>query len=157
MRDFSIETRPTTPQEEDGALFASPLGQCQVVLIPSFRTSRQHEQVIHGFLQGNSEVEVLFSGRRRPLAEPLISRLSHMWEQAEARASRRAPADPHRVRLPVAVYGAWRARFTTDDDGWQTKRYQLIAAIWRMHDASGRPITRGSAPLLGRVHRSRVT
>lgn len=148
MRDMMLKTTPQCPHEEDHALFLPPLGQCEIALIPRFRLNERNERVIHGLLPGDAEVEVLFAGRRIPLADPLISRLQHLWSRAQSETGLKAPTRPESVRLRTAIYGSWRSRFDYDADGWQTKRYQLVAAIWRIHDATGRPITRGSAPML---------
>jgi len=150
-----LHSQMISPQEEDHALFAHPLGQCEVALIPKYATSKRGEHVIHGYLQRDSEVEVLFSGRRKTLAEPLMQRLNQLLEHAKARGIQDEATLTSKVRLRAAVYGSWRSRFTEDYDGCQTKRMQLVAAIWRIYDESGRPITRGSAPLLGRS-KSRV-
>lgn len=154
MKDMAFVAPPVSVHDEDRHLFTTPLGQHMVSVVPKIRTNRDEERVIHGFIRGDTEIELIFAGRRRLLADPLVARLSRLWAEAKRALPPDAPPQITDIRLPIAVYGAWQSRFTHDEDGWQTKRTQLIVAIWRMRDAQGRQITRGSAPAITPIRRA---
>lgn len=133
-----------TPAHEDRGLFRNPVGRFTVELVPLISRNAREDIVIRGFLVGRVAVEVVVAGRRTAHADPLLKWLRGRRVRAEkaARAAD-APFDVDSVRCAIAVEGAWRPRFVCDESGWQTRRFQLLAARWSLPDGGGQWITFG--------------
>lgn len=139
MQNRRTPPRKITPKSEDLGLFKKDLGQFWVALVPHIKRSSRGDLVIRGYLNGTSEVFVIFAGRRTKQALPVESRLKAMFARA-ARAAAKSQSDPpqiNKIRLPVHIEGAWRPRFQSDDSGWDQRSFQLLASRWAFADAEG--------------------
>ena len=134
-----------TPAHEDSGIFKSTVSSFSIELVPLFGETMRRDLVIKGFLDGDTAIDVVFPGRRKPMTDPLYDRLKKLWAQSVA-AARYANPGPEidSVRLPVSVEGAWRPRFKRDDHGWETRQHQLYVARWTIWDAAGKAQTFGT-------------
>jgi len=139
MQNRRTPAREITPKSEDRGLFKKELGQFWVALVPHIKHSSRGDLVIRGYLNGTSEVFVIFAGRRTKQALPIENRLKTMFSRASHAAARSKADPPHinRIRLPVHIEGAWRPRFQADESGWDQRSFQLLASRWAFADADG--------------------
>jgi hypothetical protein len=127
-----------TPDYEDSGIFKNPTLQLVVELVPKFSKNSRDDLIIKGFVEGNVPIDVVFAGRRKFQADPVIQRLRALWTQANRNLS--SPGDAPEidaVRCRVSIEGSWRSRFLLDDQGWQTRTHQFYAARWLLSDQSG--------------------
>ncbi|WP_083098558.1 hypothetical protein [Pseudophaeobacter leonis] len=115
MHNRRSATKDVTPKSEDTGLFKKDLGQFAVALVPHMKRSSRGDLVIRGYLNGTSEIYVIFAGRRAKEAAPIENLLNAKFKRAveEALKARRAPPEVSQIRLPLNVEGAWRSRFST--------------------------------------------
>jgi hypothetical protein len=139
MHNRRSPTQNITPKSEDTGLFKKDLGQFAVALVPHMKRSSRGDLVIRGYLNGTSEVYVIFAGRRAKEAVPVENRLKAMFVKAteEALKARKMPPEVNKIRLPVNVEGAWRSRFQRDVSGWDHRSFQFLASRWAFLDADG--------------------
>ena len=148
MLDRRKHKDDVTPQYEDSGLFKTPVLWIEVHLTPKMGRNARGDYLITGYVERNTEIEVVFAGRRRACAEPAISKLKRLWTQANRASEGGAAPKPEQVRMPVRVNGAWRPRFQSDQQGWVTRSYQLTVAEWSMIDPGGAMVTFGEPPLV---------
>jgi hypothetical protein len=148
MQNRRSATKDVTPHSEDRGLFKKDLGQFPVALVPHMKRSSRGDLVIRGYLNGTSEIYVIFAGRRAKEAAPIENLLNAKLSQAveEASKARRAPPEVNKIRLPVNVEGAWRSRFQRDVSGWDHRSYQFLASRWAFLDADGMTNLGGRPP-----------
>lgn len=139
MQNRRTPSREITPRTEDLGLFKKELGQFWVALVPHIKRSSRGDLVIRGYLNGTSEVFVIFAGRRTKQALPIEARLKALFAKATSAAVKSNSAAPlvNRIRLPVHIEGAWRPRFQADDSGWDQRSFQLLASRWAFADVEG--------------------
>ncbi|MGX9354209.1 hypothetical protein ACS3SW_03325 [Roseobacteraceae bacterium S113] len=148
MLDRRRSESEITPDYEDRGLFRGPIMRVEVELTPKVTKNQRGDTVIQGFVSGNNAMEVVFAGRRRELAGPLIATLSNMWSRAVQANTGRTQPSPDQVRYKVKLTGSWRSRFETDDHGWQSRRHQLMVAQWIRLDEQGNEVRFGAEPVL---------
>ena len=133
-----------TPQYEDAGIFKNQIVQLTVQLVPIFGQNSRQDIMIKGYVDGNSAIDVVFPGRRKEHAKPLLTRLQHMLVAARKKPGAPVPIDD--IRHPVRIEGAWRPRFKRDDHGWETRDHQLYAARWMVMNQDGQTVTFGAPP-----------
>ena len=136
MRDFPSYEMAL---EEDEGLFRNGVVQTRIALTPRAGENKRQDWFVAGVLPYGAEVQVVFAGRRAAAAKRLRHTLTLAWRTALADAKRKGEAapDPSTVHLPISVEGGWRAVFSRDEDGCETRKYQFIAARWTYLDAQG--------------------
>lgn len=141
-------TRPS-PAYEDAGLFKNEVCEVVVWLIPVLNKTRRGDVQVTGYVDNELEVPVLFAGRRLVQAKRLFDRMSGLRTEVMQAALRedRPPPDIDRIRLPVWINGAWRARLIEDEDGCVTRRYHLVAAQWRFEADGGKVVEQGMEPV----------
>lgn len=147
-RKFDVADPP--PDYEDRGLFKTPPSRLDVSLVPKIWRNKRDDWLIRGHVFGDTAVEVLFAGRRRKAAEPLIEHIRVIWSRANhALAPGKPPLEIDSVRYPIVVTGSWRIRFEMDKSGWQSRHYQLVVAQWTPADARSEVVL-GDSPMLSR-------
>ena len=118
--------------DEDADLFPSGVVKVRMALSPRAGENRRGDWVVAGVLSDGTEVQVVFAGRRSKATQALRRELAMMWRKAitEARAKNTPAPDASKVLLPIMLEGGWRALFRRGEDGWETRKYQLMAARW---------------------------
>ena len=133
-----------TPAYEDGGIYKNGLVQLNVEFVPLSSHSSRHDLVIKAFVDGDSPIEVVFAGRRKIQAKPLMALLQAKLAHArKAAAKKGAAVEIDQVRYPARIEGSWRPRFRRDDQGWETRHHQLFPARWILKDQNGNPISFG--------------
>lgn len=137
-----------TPLIEDAGLFKREVREVPVELVPVFSRNNRGDLVVKGFVQPQTEVEVVFAGRRLREAASLVERMKQLRMQGARSAlnGHEAMNQISRLRLPVRVRGTWRLRFEPDASGWEVKSYQLLAAQWGFTDLEGYTVLAGWPP-----------
>ena len=141
-----------SPKHEDLGLFKGELCQLQVELTPQIKHNSRTDVLVDGFIHGGAEVVIAFAGRRRLLFGPFKSRLGgaqakhikSLKEQGEKATD--ASLRLKDVRLPVLIEGSWRITFALDEEGFQQKVRQFVAARWIYATDSGELKNFGSRP-----------
>lgn len=148
MTNRRLEQKHVTPQSEDAGLFKRELRDVPVELIPVVNRNNRGDLLIKGIVRPDAEIEVLFAGRRKPEAAGLLHRIKKLREQGLRTATNghEAMMQIRRLRLPVQVRGNWRIRFEPDEEGWDLKCYQLLAAQWAFTDHKGFNVLCGFPP-----------
>lgn len=137
------------PMVEDLGLFKTPLTDVTAQVTAQRARNGRGDILLTGYMKRDARIEVLFAGRRRDLAKPLIALITRHW-MAE-RGSLTLDAEQRiaeNVRVPVDISGSWRTRFERDRTGWQHKIHQLIVAHWQARLPDGRLLGHGEAPCL---------
>lgn len=144
--DHRKPAHEVTTRHEDSGLFKSRLVELSVDLAPLISQNARQDILIKGFVDGASAVDVVFAGRRRTKARALIARLQDLYARTQRAAGPSADIDADKIRLQVRIEGSWRPRFRRDDQGWETRAYQLYAARWLVIGHDGTPVTYGDPP-----------
>lgn len=148
MKDRRKPASEVTPDYEDSGIFKTPTTQLVVGLVPRLGRNTRLDLMIKGFVQGEAAIDVVFAGRRRAQAEPLVQMLNALWTRANRQADKTgSPPEVDDVRLPVRIEGCWRPRFARDDQGWQTRTFQLYASRWLVTDSAGTAHAFGEPPV----------
>jgi hypothetical protein len=139
-----------TPEYEDAGLFGEGVCQVDVAIVPLIRRNRRSDVVVTGFAGEGRQMTVLFAGRRAADAAPALAQLKKLGaDMRKAAAIRKQPAPRiEDIRLPMRIEGTWRKLIQTDDTGWETRHYQLVAARWTYKGLNGLPATFGEKPVL---------
>ena len=120
---------------EDVLHFRSGVVPVSVEVTPQQRKTPMGDLVLRG-LGGGKEIEVVFPGRRRALAVPLLQRLQAKLQLQKIDGSQgRNGAET--VRQALKVDGTWRVRLSNEQDAVPERRFQLVAARWRYRGADG--------------------
>lgn len=137
-----------SPEEEDRALFTTYGGPIEVEIVPAFQRPSPALFLAKGFFEKNTEIIVLFSGRRAPHAEHLRRTLAAMESIAKqhAAAKRTPPPPVHAIRLQVQIKGSWQHRYVPNDQGEDVKIIQLVVGRWTFKDLRGEMHQFGEAP-----------
>lgn len=127
------ETRPDL--REDALHFRTGTVSVTVDVSPQQRKTPLGDLVLRGSI-GGKEIEVVFPGRRRTLALPLLQRL-HAKAQLHKIDAKSGQAVEPGIRQRIRVDGAWRVRLSNEQDAVPDRRFQLVAARWRYKGADG--------------------
>jgi len=152
-RKIDRRSRGEVPADyEDMGLFKGELCRLQVELTPSILKNGRSDIILDGFINGGAAITIVFAGRRRMLFSPLKSRLrsvelKHVKSLKDELGKDAVLDFPITdVRLPVLIEGSWRMLFEQDDDGFQKRISQFVAARWVFSTESGDTKTFGNAP-----------
>ena len=122
---------------DDAGLFRSAIVQVVVWVTPEMRTTREGDLVLRGFVDKN-EIEVVFPGQRRSQASDLMRHLQQqlrLSRQDEVRRGRLMSTET--VRQKLRIDGTWRVRLLAEINGMPVRRFQFVAARWRLRDERG--------------------
>ncbi len=126
---------PRPDLREDVLHFRSGTVSVTVEVSPQQRKTPLGDLVLRGEI-GGKDIEVVFPGRRRALAVPLLQRL-----HAKAQLQKLDPSSLRGVetgvRQKIRVDGAWRVRLSNEQDAVPERRFQLVAARWRYKGSDG--------------------
>lgn len=124
-----------TAQHEDAGLFKRDVVRMPAQLIPRMWRNRRQDLLIARFVNGDTPIELLFAGRRKDTGLQVAKILEELWTRVNraAESNDRTP-EVEDVRLAVWIDGSWRLRYETDQQGWQTRHYQLIVARWAVRE-----------------------
>ncbi len=148
MHDRRKPVIETTPRYEDSGIFKTQLVQLTVELVPLFAQNKRGDVLIKGFVDVDGAIDVVFAGRRKSQVKPLTARLQTLLNRTRAAGGTGGGGlDIDRIRHPVRIEGAWRPRFSCDDQGWQTREHQLYAARWLVMDRDGQAVEFGESPI----------
>ena len=137
-----------TREIEDAGLFISPPTALAIQLLPRIRKNSRGDVVIKGRLGQTASIDVIFAGRRKIHSEHLVSTLRALWDAANRGTQAKLhPTKVDTVQLPVRILGSWRSRFVVNDQGWQTREFQLLAAYWTYTSTQGFTETFGEPPI----------
>ena len=117
-----------TPQYEDSGLFQNEIVQVDIALSPQVHMSVRQDMIVTGVTKSGVTFEVLFAGRRKAAAKWLLQHLAKLRYQGQTDAA----------AVTVRIEGAWRTTFAPDPSGWETRRRQLVAAVWTVTTPSGK-------------------
>ncbi len=120
---------------EDALHFRSGTVSVTVDVSPQQRKTPLGDLVLRGSI-GGKDIEVVFPGRRRALAVPLLQRL-HAKAQLHKLDPKPAVAAETGIRQRIRVDGAWRVRLSNEQDAVPDRRFQLVAARWRYKGPDG--------------------
>ncbi|MBW4709295.1 hypothetical protein KX928_16000 [Roseobacter sp. YSTF-M11] len=139
MPDAKNHTADITAEQEDRALFKTYGGPIAIELVPRMNRVRADTLLIRGFFDNNTEITAVFSGRRARETGPLEAQLQWLDNQARhaAVAARRPVPAADMIRLQVQIKGCWRHDFRRDDEGNETRSYQLVVARWAFTNPRG--------------------
>lgn len=131
----SLESKPS-PQKEDRGIFKTGVVEVRLHLSPLSRRSSRGDLICIGFID-DSEVEVVFPGRRRNETGALEAELGRVARKAQGGRS---------ARMPFLARGIWRSR-VVELDAVESKRvYQFLVAQWTIRNSAGQDTTYGELP-----------
>ncbi|WIY27175.1 hypothetical protein [Parasedimentitalea psychrophila] len=137
-----------TPAREDTGLFKKGIVRLQVDLVPHKARSSRGDLVVKGFFQQNTQLDVIFAGRRAMETAPLEFCLERIFSNAIRVATRnQVQTNIDNIRFPVQVDGTWRPHFLRDMSGWETRSYQFLVAQWSFTDETGKEVAFGELPV----------
>ena len=143
------------PELEDTGLFKSGITKMVINVVPEIRRNNRDDLIVTGFVM-NTEIEVLFAGRRRHETFELRKQLRQLRTAENppklVRTSKVFGKDPEVLScMPLALEGAWRNRYWYDDE-WSVHRvYQFIAARWILTTPDGEQLICGTASVASSV------
>ena len=142
------ERTQLTADYEDGGLFKADILQVEVQLTPAMYRNSRHDLIVRAYNAAGQSFEIIFAGRRSVMAAPLIANLEALKASFERqpKGKRLGQVDIDALRVPITVEGAWRRRFWTDDNGWQSRENQLVAARWSVMGPAEKVVTFGVSP-----------
>ena len=147
MQNRRAPDEQITTAREDSGLFKKGVVQFDIELVPHKARSSRGDLVIKGFFQTDTQIDVIFAGRRAMETAPLELCLERMFSNNVRAALRNnSQTDIDTVRMPVRVEGSWRPHFLRDMSGWETRSYQFLVAQWSFTDASGAQVEFGELP-----------
>ena len=136
-----------TPVREDSGLFKKGVVPFDIELVPHKARSSRGDLVIKGFFQKDTQIDVIFAGRRAVETAPLEMCLERTFSNAVRDASRKQQQiNIDNIRFPVHVEGSWRPHFLRDMSGWETRSYQFLVAQWSFTDETGAKVEFGELP-----------
>ncbi|PCJ08435.1 MAG: hypothetical protein COB16_07005 [Rhodobacteraceae bacterium] len=137
-----------TPKKEDSGLFKKGIVQFSMELVPYKARTSRGDLVIKGFFQQDTQVDVIFAGRRAMETAPLELCLERQFSLAVRMANRSQTSTPNvdSIRFPVQVEGSWRPHFLRDLSGWETRSFQFLVAQWSFTDETGSSVEFGELP-----------
>ena len=131
----SLEPDPS-PLKEDRGIFKTGVVDIRLDLSPLRRRSSRGDLVCIGFIE-DTEVEVVFPGRRAADTGPLDAELSHTVRRARSGQG---------ARLPLRARGIWRSRVVELDKSEAKRVYQFLVAEWTLRNTAGLDTTYGELP-----------
>ncbi|QJF52659.1 hypothetical protein [Roseobacter ponti] len=147
-RTGEIAADDISPELEDRGLFRTYGGPVAVELIPQLNRLSATNLIVRGFFEKETEIAVVFAGRRARETGPLEAHLR--WVDGRVRqaavASKRPVPPVEFMRLPVQIKGSWRKQFFQDDEGNETRTYQLVAGRWAFSGQDGKLQQFGAPP-----------
>ena len=147
MSERREHTENMTPAEEDTRLFAKDVVEVELELTPLRRKSSRRDLVIAGFIN-DSEIEVVFAGRRRAHVAPLTATLDRLsWGVTSMSTETQMHCD---IRCSVRALGCWRRSVVEEAQGTIERRYQFLVARWSFSESDGTERTYGEAPINGK-------
>lgn len=136
-----------TRTREDSGLFKKGVVPFDIELVPQKARSSRGDLVIKGFFQKDTQIDVIFAGRRAMETAPLELCLERMFSNAVRDATRnQTQTNIDNIRFPVHVEGSWRPHFLRDMSGWETRSYQFLVAQWSFIDEAGTKTEFGELP-----------
>jgi len=140
MQNRRIQPATADPTYEDSGLFQAATCKVEVMLIPVIHKNNRGDLIIKGIMENDKEIAVTFAGRRAREAAPVVARLNALRDQKSTYANVR------KIQLPMQIEGSWRPQFVTDENGFETRTFHLIAAKWAIPSATGAPSSFGQSP-----------
>lgn len=138
------------PAYEDAGLFKNTVAPIDLYLVPEMHRNARQDLVVRGFVQGH-QMDVIFAGRRAQQVRPLEMHLINLLSQYRGRAhGGNAPLNIDNLRVPLRVEGTFRPKFSSDNDGWETRCYHYMVARWTMIDPQGNIDVYGAPAIIGR-------
>ena len=140
MENRRLGHKNVDPTYEDAGLFQTATCHVQATLIPVMRKNNRGDLIINGILNDGKEIAVTFAGRRAREAAAVVARLNALRDQQTTFSNVR------KSQLPIHIEGTWRPHFSTDEDGFATRTYHLIAAKWSLVSTNGKSAQYGQPP-----------
>lgn len=147
MQNRRAPSSDITPEREDTGLFKKGVVQFDIELVPHKARSSRGDLVIKGFFQNDTQVDVIFAGRRAMETAPLELYLERLFSNVVRVALRnQTQTNIDSIRFPVHVEGTWRPHFLRDMSGWEARSYQFLVAQWSFTDEAGNLVEFGELP-----------
>jgi len=147
MQNRRAPATAITPGKEDAGLFKKGVVPFDFELVPHKARSSRGDLVIKGFFQKDTQIDVIFAGRRAMETAPLELCLERAFSNAVRMAMRtQSQTNIDNIRFPVHVEGTWRPHFLRDMSGWETRSYQFLVAQWSFTDETGKKVEFGELP-----------
>ncbi|AZV79636.1 hypothetical protein EBB79_18340 [Parasedimentitalea marina] len=148
MQNRRAPVSAITPAKEDTGLYKKGVVQFDMELVPHKARSSRGDLVIKGFFQSETQVDVIFAGRRATETAPLELCLERVFSTSVRMARRnQTQINIDSIRFPVRVEGSWRPHFLRDMSGWETRSYQFLVAQWSFTDETGTQVEFGELPV----------
>lgn len=147
MQNRRAPPNQITAERENAGLFKKGVVTFDVELVPHKARSSRGDLVIKGFIKKNTQVDVIFAGRRAMETAPLELCLERSFSNAVRTAARNnVQTNVDNIRFPLHVEGTWRPSFLRDMSGWETRSYQFLVAQWSFQDETGAQVEFGELP-----------
>ena len=147
MQNRRAPATAITPVKEDSGLFKKGVVPFDFELVPHKARSSRGDLVIKGFFQKETQIDVIFAGRRAMETAPLELCLERAFSNAIRDAARKqTQTNIDNIRFPIHVEGSWRPHFLSDMSGWETRSYQFLVAEWSFADEPGTKVVFGELP-----------
>ncbi|NRB16560.1 MAG: hypothetical protein HRU33_02990 [Rhodobacteraceae bacterium] len=147
MQNRRAPATAITPVKEDSGLFKKGVVPFDFELVPHKARSSRGDLVIKGFFQKETQIDVIFAGRRAMETAPLELCLERAFSNAIRDAARKqTQTNIDNIRFPIHVEGSWRPHFLRDMSGWETRSYQFLVAEWSFADETGTKVVFGELP-----------
>jgi len=124
-------------QFDDAGLSRAGIVQVTVAVTPQIRSTRDGDLVLRGYVD-EKEIEVVFPASRQAQVTPLLRQLQQkvrVIRQEEVSKGGLSLVDA--IKQQLRIDGIWRVRLLAEINGMPVRRFQLVAARWRFHDADG--------------------
>lgn len=134
---------------EDRGLFKRPAVKVAAELTPVMQRNSLNDLVVTAYMTSGRQFEVIFAGRRSPMAASLVTHIVGLRDASMKAAKARGEVDYQvaDLRIPVRLDGSWRTRTWVDHTGFQSRMHQLVAARWQIAGADDGGATYGAPPL----------
>ncbi|OUS36294.1 hypothetical protein A9Q94_09995 [Rhodobacterales bacterium 56_14_T64] len=147
MQERRAPASEISPAREDAGLFKKGVTHLDLELVPHKTRTSRGDLVVKGFFQQNTQVDVIFAGRRAMETAPLELCLERLFSNVVRVAMRnQTQTNIDSIRLPVNAEGTWRPHFLRDLSGWETRNYQFLVAQWSFTDERGSVVEFGELP-----------
>ena len=131
---------------DDAGLFKTGVVEIDIKLTPLRKRTSRGDLLFVGFMS-ETEVDVIFPGRRAGQTGPLLDVLDTMLRKANQAAlnhNRPLPA-VYGLQFPLRCQGYWRVSIRDDDDTLD-RRFQFLVARWTITAPDGTQQSFGDAP-----------
>ncbi len=147
MQERRAPASEITPVREDSGLFKKGVVQFDIELVPHKARTSRGDLVVKGFFKGETQIDVIFAGRRAMETAPLELCLERLFSNVVRVAMRnQTQTNIDSIRMPVTVEGSWRPHFLRDMSGWETRSYQFLVAQWSFVNETGSVVEFGELP-----------